>query len=248
MKKLIAVLAIISFNAHAAPDCRELPSCESLGFICTAEECGDLKALSCPFDLSKKACFPKEKDCEVGDILYNDLKCYDSGCGKTPIAVVYDTENRMAVQLKNPAFIAWGGFGIDISTEYGCPIDLENCKDVTSAKTTCATDGKANTYAITMCGKALDIDFSAAYCYNSTFGGLPEGSWWMPSIKELDTLIKNKDTIAPKLIKYGVNLVTGYYDSSAECHKDSSWYFIPSGAVTAWYKKDKRDVVCIIGY
>ena len=178
MKKLIAVLAIISFNAHAAPDCRELPSCESLGFICSAEECSDLKALSCPFDLSKKACFPKEKECEVGDILYNDLKCYDSGCGKTPIAVVYDAEYRLAMPPLQNKNTIWGGYGYDIP-------DLETC-GYSDDFETCGTDGKTNTQIIINYGKENELSFPPAeFCYNSTYGDTPQGTYWLPSVKEV---------------------------------------------------------------
>ena len=247
MKKLVAVLAIISFNAHAAPDCRELPSCESLGFTCAAEECGDLKALSCPFDTSKKICFPKDKECEVGDILYNDLKCYDSGCGKTPIAVVFDTENRLALQLQNPVGQKWASAYADVP-------NLENCAVSAETKTICGTDGKANTKAIIDYAFETGESYPAAeYCYNSTFGGLPQGTWWLPSVKEIVAITPSYTNILNIFLKHGLNFSGSTFWSSTE-NKDTQAHFAKPSTGDTWlngYYSDKvngNNLCCITSY
>ena len=247
MKKLVAVLAIISFNAHAAPDCRELPSCESLGYICSAEECGDLKALSCPFDLSKKACFPKDKECEVGDILYNDLKCHDASCGKTPIAIVYDTELRLAMPLQGAINFAW-------STVYADVPNLENCAVSAETKTICGTDGKANTKAIIDYVQESGESYPAAeYCYNSTFGGLPQGTWWLPSVKEIAAVAPNYTMLKNIFNTFGVAIPGGYLWSSTE-NKDLHAHFCEISTGNSWlngYYSDKglaQATFCITSY
>ena len=245
MKKLVAVLAIISFNAHAAPDCRELPSCESLGYICSAEECGDLKALSCPFDTSKKICFPKNKDCEVGDTLYNDFMCHDAPCGKIPIAIVFDTENRMAVQLGTDGHPIWGGYGTDIP-------DLENCT-VDAALVDCGTDGKQNTRIIVEYGKANDISYPAAeFCYNMTLGNLPQGSWWLPSAKELHNIWQNFDAVIAGFGRHGKMLTGNLRWSSTEQNLERAVLEYPRQQRVITQPKNYLDgnyrTYCIIGY
>ena len=244
MKKLVAVLALITFNVHAAPDCRELPSCESLGFICSSEECGDLKALSCPFDLSKKVCFPKEKECEVGDILYNNLKCYNFGCGKSPIAVVSDTENRIALSIDTRPKLIFGNYGVDIP-------DLENCTSGL-AKTTCDTNGKQNTKIILEYGAANNLEYPAAeYCNNLTFGNLPAGSWWLPSGKELWTATKlNADSAIAAYAKLGLTFPFTEFISSTENSIANNFHYQNTGNGDMWARpKNIQDqVFCAIGY
>ena len=242
MKKLVAVLALISFNAHAAPDCRELPSCESLGFICSAEECGELKALSCPFDLSKKICFPKDKECEVGDILYNDFKCHDASCNKTPIAIVYDTEHRLALLPGSSGYLSWGGYGYDIP-------DLENC-DKNSSIETCATSGKANTLAIINYGKENNISFPPAeFCYNSTYADMPVGTFWLPSVHEIVLMGKNAgDALYRGLAKLNTSLLSRMW-SSNEQDSSAIWAGYTDMSRGGFYKQGAiLFTVCVTGY
>ena len=248
MKKLVAVLALISFNVHAAPDCRELPSCESLGFICSAEECGDLKALSCPFDLSKKTCFPKDKDCEVGDVLYNDLKCHDASCGKKPIGVVYDVEQRLAVPLARISGHQWSSTLADIP-------DLENCT-TTTAKTTCGTDGKANTLALIKYGQENNVSFLAAeYCNNLVINGEPAGTWWMPSVKELYTIGQNYITIKNVFLGHNLEFYSGMSYTPTSTELNAEHYIlveVKTGSVFGgnYYSDKSKDfsTLCVTRY
>ena len=255
MKKLVAVLALITFNVHAAPDCRELPSCESLGYICSAEECGDLKALSCPFDLSKKVCFPKEKDCQLGDVLYDDLKCHDAPCGKTPIAVVFDTEKRLAVALNKYPSLQWSSDLVDLP-------DLENCPFIARPdNATCEADisGKINTAKIVNYGKENDITFAAAeYCYNLTFGGLSQGTWWLPNYIEALSLSRdNYIAIKQTFIKHGITFFDGMSLTwtSTEYNAENAFMIQLSDGTTnltpSFYsKKVERSLstLCVVGY
>ena len=240
MKKLVAVLALISFNAHAAPDCHELPSCESLGFICSSEECGDLKALSCPFDLSKKTCWPKETNCELGSILYSDFKCYEAACGRTPIAIIYDIENRLAIQLITPFSLKWSP-----TNDYDIP-DLAN--GVSNS------NGKENTAIIVAYGQTNNIPYPAAeYCYNLTWGDVATGTWWLPSAIEADILYNISKTSPIKEIFAKYNLVNDRLHVSNEYRNNYSYNYQPyaqnsKGGYYAHYKSDNCRIHCIINY
>ena len=251
MKKLVAVLAIISFNVHAAPDCRELPSCESLGYICSAEDCDELKTLSCPFDLSKKVCFPKEKDCEVGDILYDDFKCRNSSCGHTPIAVIYDTENRLAISMSDLSKLQW--CTVDNVFDYDIP-ELENCTAHQSPIKGCGVDGKKNTQIIIDFGKANNVSYPAAeYCYNLTWGDVPVGTWWLPSMEELYNIFNiYKTTPALENVLKKYNIFRDYVIpvSSTEYNYQFVYNFQSHNtALTMYYNKTGYyDVRCLINY
>ena len=243
MKKLIALLLMTTANAYAAPNCRELPTCESLGYVCSAEDCGELKTLSCPFDTSKKVCWPKEKECEVGDVLYNDLKCYNFGCGKTPIAVVFDTEKRLAVQLSKYPSTLWGGYGYNIE-------DLEDCTTNT-VQTVCAIDGKSNTLKIINHGKNNNISYPAAEnCYYSTYGGVQEGTWFLPSIREILSIKTNKDAIAASFAKEGLQFAAGIFWGSNETGVEYAiWTYKDSSGVGALSKEgNKYSAACVTQY
>ena len=250
MKKYIALFVLLAAPAIAAVDCQQLPDCEAYGYTCSADDCSGLKTLSCPFDESKKICWPEAKECEVGSLLFDDFKCYDVACGRTPIAVVFDTENRLARQLH---------FGKDHVSHknvtnhiYGVDIpELENCATAAEAETTCGTDGKTNTKIIIDYITANNLSFiPAEHCYYSTFGGLPEGSWWLPSVKELKIFHQNKNDVIPTLARYNVTLTNYYYWSSTELNLER-FYAIDNGGrtITDGHKLNSaHHIDCIIGY
>lgn len=242
MKKLIALLLLTTANAFAALDCQELPSCESLGYICSAEECGEAKSLSCPFDQSKKICWPETKECEVGDILYNDFKCRNVHCGHTPIAIVADTNLRIAVAIDKGNGSKWGS--IDTIDE------LQDCEDKTLVQESCATDGKANTLAIIE-HKKNNPDMSyppVEYCYNLTLGNLPIGSWWLPSVKELTHISSNIQTISIAMDKQGINFTCCWWSSNEKNYNTVYYIYINDHSVATVPKNGGYRAFCIIGY
>lgn len=86
-----------------AVDCVE-SDCAALGYTKSVDICDGEKIL-CPFDTSKAICKETKScdDAEKGDILYSDFTCSsDVVPGKTPIAVVFDTRNRLAIGLDAP--------------------------------------------------------------------------------------------------------------------------------------------------
>ncbi len=184
------------------PNCAVRPTCKELGYVMTADECGSAPKLKCPFgDDSAFFCIKSEEDepsasqstCGIGSILYSDKKCYDgTPSGVTPIGVVIDNSRRVAISLTIKPSLAWGGYGTD---EPG----LDN---VTSSNyQTYDTSGYANTYQLV---KNSTSDHPAAeYCYNSTEGGMPASSWYLPSAKDLKSFYSNFPQVDPTLLSLG---------------------------------------------
>ena len=175
-------------SAYAA-SCQTLPSCDDLGYVDSEEECPNGDFVRCPVDESKVFCL-SYTGCKVGSILYDDFMCYRNPPeGKTPIAVVFDTEDRLAVSLNyvSSQDVTWGpNSAID---------GLYNCYDYN-----CGKDGAYNTMIITyQLSKEKtysDIKkYAAPYCYYSTEGDVLEGSWFLPSMYQLKSLCDNKDVV-----------------------------------------------------
>src|SRR5574344_1672590 len=102
-----------SLNMSAnAQTCTAAPSCDSLGYTKSASDCTG-EYLKCPFDNNKVFCGGSSSSCggsgtsgnngaslAVGDILYSDkTTSHNLVSGKTPIAVVFDVTNQLAVAL-----------------------------------------------------------------------------------------------------------------------------------------------------
>ena len=71
-------MTAFSVGASRAQTCIQPPSCDTLGYTMTADQCGDaVKFLKCPLDQSKMFCLTQEEIDgnavgHVGDILYSD--------------------------------------------------------------------------------------------------------------------------------------------------------------------------------
>ena len=170
----------------------------------------------------------------VGSILYNDLNCYDTApSGKTAIGVVFDTENRLAIGLTQASRIMyWWRSLEDVS-------GLENCTDSSTVKTSCGTSGKTNSAALVAAGYT-NASYAAGYCYNQTTGGLAKGDWFLPSLKELNTIYTNKSTIDTAITSVGgTNISSYYYWSSTEFSSLYVWgLYMYNGIVNHRYKND----------
>ena len=250
MKKYIALFVLLAAPAIAAVDCQQLPDCEAYGYTCSADDCSGLKTLSCPFDESKKICWPEAKECEVGSLLFDDLKCYDAACGREPIAIVVNTDERVALQLATPVSKVWSPLIVDVN---GAD---DNCTNVEDAKTTCRTDGKLNTKEIMEFAKANpDHSFPAVeYCYTLTFGNQPEGSWYLPSLKELFYVVDNYPMIANMFTLRGLDMKSGSWMwTSVETNGEySHWGIYSTGYTRNNNSSSKRSnswwVHCMIRY
>ena len=219
-----AALIGLSGSAYAALDCSPLPDCDYLGYRYKAEWCADQAILKCPFDQTKVFCIKPDNSvtCEVGSVLYNDLKCYDEEPfnGQTAIGVVFDTSNKLAIALDVKGGVPWGGYGTDIP-------GLDNCGNY--GYTSCGTDGQSNTPKI-VSALGNRSTYAAGYCYNLTTGGL-KGRWFLPSMSELETLYNNKTKVYAGLKKAGGTVPPiGYYWSSTEgSRSDAFCLFLDGG-------------------
>ena len=108
-KIILTLLMTILFTPAAnAQNCVNASRCDELGYTKTAADCNGLDTLVCPFDANKVFCVFSEQDCEIGDILYENKKCYGKAPeGKTAIGIVFDVRNRLAVALDEKK-LAWG--------------------------------------------------------------------------------------------------------------------------------------------
>ena len=217
MRKYLLIMSAgcigwLATGAQAA--CPVFPTCEEMGYTMTATDCSGRATLKCPSDHAKVFCVAENSsdipvECQIGSVLYNDLKCYDKTPeGKTAIGVVFDTSEKLAIALEQHNSIPWGVYGFDIS-------DLDNCTNTNY--TSCGTDGKSNTQKIVAAfGKSSE--HAAGLCYTLTHGGLPKDSWFLPSASELKTLHNNKTKVNAGLASLGSSSLStsGYYWSSTE--------------------------------
>ena len=234
-------MTAFSVGASRAQTCIQPPSCDTLGYTMTADQCGDaVKFLKCPLDQSKMFCLTQEEIDgnavgHVGDILYSD-KTFSTELitGKTPIGVVFDEANHLAVSLDQTQ-LAWANSYEDIPT-------LGNCSD----GLTCSTNGKQNTEAIINYGKANNKGYPAAeYCvaYKPSTVYQDEtwyaaGAWFLPSVKELNTLYANKAAVNAALTKVNATtLGNEYYWSSTEYNGTNAWLLRMSDGSRDWYYK-----------
>ncbi|MBQ9235081.1 MAG: hypothetical protein IJ184_01260 [Alphaproteobacteria bacterium] len=98
--------------AQESIDCAKA-TCSELGYNDTTNNNG--KCITCPFDDNLFFCAGTSnntpKDCEVGDIVYSDNNCYaslaDVPAGLQQLAVVFDTENHLAIDIHQGSNIKW---------------------------------------------------------------------------------------------------------------------------------------------
>ena len=178
--------------------------------------------------------------------MYSDLNCYDESSlpsGKvTPIAVVFDTENRLAIGLKDAGAMHWmklglcgtGGVECNIEGIPDIPLGSSLIQYITSygwwgnfepETILNATDnGKNNTKAVIDLGGDYALsDYAPGYCYYSTEGGQKEGSWFLPSAKESMKIVENGVKINEILTNIGDAFSNNFYYTSSEA-TDGSYY------------------------
>ena len=243
-----AALLGLSGSAYASINCAVPPTCDELGYAYTADQCEDQAILKCPFDQEKVFCGEPAiaVTCTVGAVLYDDLKCYDEApFGKTALGVVFDTSKRLAIIYGAGANnIVWSKSASDIST-------LTNC--TYSNYTSCATVGKSNTQKL-VAALGESSDYAAGLCYTLTHGGLPKGSWFLPSASELKTLYNNKTKVNAGLASLGSPSLptSGWYWSSTESSSSNALGLsLQNGNVGALYKRNSTSSYyarCAVAY
>lgn len=233
-----AVLLMASFSQSGsalATSCAVPPTCEQLGYKMKVDDCGENPVLRCPFALSddnQVYCTESAQNqvVSVGAILYGD-GTVASGLvtGKTPIGIVFDTANRLAVALTDinssgsagSSTMMWATGYYDIPT-------LGNCTDLT----TCGVDGRANTTAILNCGSSCGTTPAATATNSYEPSGCSKDfckktKWFLPSMRDLITLYNAKSYVNASLsltASSGAKTLTeSYYWSSTEYGSDYAW-------------------------
>ena len=235
---LTLLLTILFTPAANAQNCVNSSRCDELGYTKTTADCAGLDTLVCPFDENKVFCVEAKAQeqiipCDTGAVLYSDKKCYiNASAERIPIAVVFDTENRLAVALDEKK-LAWGGYGEIIGS---------------AAQT---TSGKSNTAAILAYGEANNIEYPAAeYCNTYSTTGTNARDWFLPSLEELKLLSNNFSEINSVLTALGKPITDGqYYWSSSEGSSFMyAWRLVLSSGGTLYYKYNSYHVRPVLAF
>lgn len=236
-----AVLLMASFSQSGsalATSCVVPPTCEQLGYKMKVDDCGENPVLRCPFALSddnQVYCTESAQNqvVSVGAILYGD-GTVASGLvtGKTPIGIVFDTANRLAVALTdiNSSGSAGSSTMIWSANYYDIPA-LGNCTSSTDL-TTCGVDGRANTTAILNCGSSCGTTPAATATNSYEPSGCSKDfckktKWFLPSMRDLITLYNAKSYVNASLSltasSGATTLTESYYWSSPEYNSTNAW-------------------------
>ena len=227
MRKILlmsSALALLSGTAEAG--CIQTPSCSSLGYSSTTACEGGLK---CPWGNAwfcnvggggGSGSNPDYSNCKIGDILYSDMSCNaNMVASKTPIGVVFDTTNGLAIAKDEFANMPWGYVGEDVS-------GVQNSSSVSTS--TADWQGFKNTKAMYEADKS-GVNYPAikkVLTYSTT--GTEQGQWYLPAAGELQAISINKDILNTTLAKIGGTQMSGNYWSSSE-QNDVTGYYINIG-------------------
>ena len=256
--KFVCVLSCCSclpFTSAKAEEfnCTAFAGCEALGYTVNASECSEngLKVL-CPLDTSKAFCKTntiKPISCTVGSVLGGDQLCYEAGKlpdGISPIGIIFDTENQLAVALTDVnSSGAVGSTRMYWSNNYYDITSLTNCQysDGDTAVDSCGVDGRANTTAILNCGSSCGGTPAATACNSYNPSGCAadfckKTQWFLPSMRDLAKIYANKSVINASLSllnSWGAEILTeNYYWSSTEYSGDSAWTFSMGNGDRYW--------------
>ena len=209
-------ISLLSFKADAELNCTEAPDCGSLGYTMSTDECKGLQMAKCPTDSTKVFCKKsltetssgissqiKPVTCAVGSILGGNGLCYatELPADVLPVAVVFDTGNRLAVALTH---IGEDGTSGSSSVKWATEEGNTALTDCSGNYEACDTDGRANTNVIL---KATGGGtYPAAQAVNKYE---PEGctadfckktKWFIPSVKEWKTIYKQYFKVGAGLV------------------------------------------------
>ena len=224
-KIILTLLMTILFTPAAnAQNCVNSSRCDELGYNKKAENCIDDDILKCPFDSNKVFCRTQEQpaatnclNAKIGDILYSDKTCSsDYIAGKTPIAVIFAPERRLAVALDEFAPEQWKGSWNGMNPIYD-KLDIPSIPNYGSAEEALQDfNGKSYTYAAynfcyfkdtttEICAKDNPSAVKTAYEYMTP--GTEKHDWYLPALGELNELLKNAQIINQTLGKLNALLI-----------------------------------------
>ena len=222
MRKILlysSAWALLSGTAEAG--CIQTPSCSSLGYSSATACEGGLKcpwgnAWFCNVGGGGSGSNPDYSNCKIGDILYSDFSCNANMiASKTPIGVVFDVTNTLAIAKDEFANLVWGAVVEDVS-------GVTNSSSVSTS--TADWQGFKNTKAMYEADKS-GVNYPAikkVLTYSTE--GTEQGQWYLPAAGELQAISTNKDTLNTTLSKIGGTQMSGNYWSSSEQNSGSSYY------------------------
>jgi len=168
-------------------------------------------------------------------ILYGDgTVSKDILSGKTPIGVVFDETNRLALALtdvKQDGSV--GSEKMNWSNQYYDIPSLTNCDDLNTAAF-CSVDGRANTDKILACGSSCGGTPAATAVNNYEPAGCMKDfckktKWFLPSIRDYTKMYSYKSQIEDSLTLLksagAVSLREGDHWSSNEVTEGNAWDF-----------------------
>ena len=247
MRKILlmsSALALLSGTVEAG--CIQTPSCSSLGYSSTTACEGGLKcpwgnAWFCNVGGGGSGSNPDYSNCKIGDILYSDMSCNANMiASKTPIGVVFDVTNTLAIAKDEFANLVWGAVVEDVS-------GVQNSSSVSTS--TADWQGFKNTKAMYEADKS-GVNYPAikkVLTYSTT--GTEQGQWYLPAVGELQAISTNKDTLNTTLSKIGGTQMSGNYWSSSEQNSGSSYYIgIGSNSSTTGRKIVKNKAKPVINF
>ena len=178
---------------------------------------------------SDGATTPDYSNCKIGAILYSDKSCNTNVViSKTPIGVVFDTTNKLAVGMVESE-LPYSDGGLQWSKEY---FDVPGLSNITSWDTVTADwQGKKNTQIVLEYCKANGKSCPAFEYVNSyKTEGTKAGDWYLPSMGELSAIGRNYEALNTALGKIGgEQLKENDYWSSSENSAQKVWYYgLPS--------------------
>ena len=247
-----------------ATTCAVPPTCKQMGYTMKKADCGGNPVLRCPFALSDDnqvfcgggsgAADEVVQDVSVGAIVYGD-GTVASGIvtGKTPIGVVFDTANRLALALTDVKKDGTAGSErMQWSSSYCDTPGLQNCTateipyGTNLTPITCGVDGRLNTNAI-LASTCNGTTYAATATNNYQPAGCTKdfckkSKWFLPSIRDLQNIYLQKTQIDASLTLLKSNgatdIGTRYYWSSTEYSMNNAWRFNMSNGYRDWYDKD----------
>ena len=232
MKELGLILALgtmfVSNNIRAAENCNATPDCASLGYTMNVSECEGEVFLHCPWDTTKVVC----GKCRIGSILGGDGLCYSATppSGVSPIGIVFDTTNRLAVALtdvkKNGTAgreeLAWNNISYsgNIGNKYNISA-LVDCSNGSNCATfidltKCGTDGQNNTKLIVQNNSTIHEAAVACNKYEPsgcTKDFCKKTKWFLPSMRDLYNIRNAKSEIVR------ASIILGRFDDNIMWHK-----------------------------
>ena len=240
-KFLLYSSAFVAFTMSGMVEaaCIQTPTCSSLGYTSSQSCSGGIK---CPFGnawnctLINKITEIEKKvteiinngggssgsntnndfsSCKIGDILYSDFSCNSNIiANKTPIAVIFDTTNTLAVSLSQSAGVEWG------------PTDVTGVNGVSNINTD--FNGKKNTQLIIDYCEENNTETTIVHCAAFDYikdyktEGTKAGDWYMPATGELLLLTANYETVNKGLKKAGGAEVD--YVKIPESYEENTFY------------------------